>query len=155
MYSNMPQQGMYSNTMFPYPQIAPMSQPMNVPLARNVLSGRIVKNLDDITPADVAQNGSVSIFPQEDGNCIYTKIWDNDGTIKTQKFVPSEAQSFASDKKENNETNVVNSSDPSYQEIMDTLNDILDLLTQSSPSKKNRYQNNQNGSETNKDSKED
>lgn len=153
MYGNVPQG---NNYMFPYPQIAPMNQPMGVGgMTRNVLAGRMVKHLDDITLSDIPQDGSVGIFPQEDGKCIYTKTWNNMGQIITQKFVPSEIITPTSEE-ESTEPTV---SEVTNQDIMngvmnmtDTLSDVLNLLTQ--PNSK-PTQNIQNGSNSNKNSKED
>lgn len=156
MYSNMPQQGTtYQNTMFPYPQIAPMSQPMGyMPVNRSVIAGRMVKGLDDIMYGDVPQDGSVGIFPQEDGKFIYTKTLNNMGQIITQKFVPAPDEEQNEEKKSENAI-VADGSTASMDDIMSTLNDIVDLLTKSNNPKTNQSKTNQNGSDSDKNSKEE
>ena len=52
------------------------------------IPGRLVNNLDEITPQEVPMDGSVSLFPQADYSAIYAKTWTKDGTIATVKFVP-------------------------------------------------------------------
>lgn len=56
------------------------------------IPGRIVNNLDDITPQEVPMDGSVSLFPQNDYSAIYAKTWTKDGTIATVKYVPEQPQ---------------------------------------------------------------
>lgn len=56
------------------------------------IPGRIVNNLDEITPQEVPMDGSVSLFPQNDYSAIYAKTWTKDGTIATVKYVPEQPQ---------------------------------------------------------------
>ena len=56
------------------------------------IPGRLVNNLDEITPQEVPMDGSVSLFPQNDYSAIYAKTWTKDGTIATVKFVPEQPQ---------------------------------------------------------------
>ena len=48
-----------------------------------VLPGRVVNNLDEITPQEVPMDGSVSLFPQQDYSAIYAKTWTKDEAITT------------------------------------------------------------------------
>lgn len=57
------------------------------------IPGRVVNNLDEITPQEVPMDGSVSLFPQNDYSAIYAKTWTKDGTIATVKFVPEQPAS--------------------------------------------------------------
>lgn len=57
------------------------------------IPGRLVSNLDEITPQEVPMDGSVSLFPQNDYSAIYAKTWTKDGTIATVKFVPEQPAS--------------------------------------------------------------
>ena len=54
------------------------------------IPGRVVNNLDEITPQEVLMDGSVSLFPQNDYSAIYAKTWTKDGTIATVKFIPEQ-----------------------------------------------------------------
>ena len=56
------------------------------------IPGRLVNNLDEITPQEVPMDGSVSLFPQNDYSAIYAKTWTKDGTIATVKYVPEPNQ---------------------------------------------------------------
>lgn len=56
------------------------------------IPGRLVNNLDEITPQEVPMDGSVSLFPQNDYSAIYAKTWAKDGTIATVKFIPEQPQ---------------------------------------------------------------
>lgn len=62
------------------------------------IPGRLVNNLDEITPQEVPMDGSVSLFPQNDYSCIYAKTWTKEGTIATMKFVPEQPQNAESQK---------------------------------------------------------
>lgn len=53
-----------------------------------VMVGRVITELDDIRPNEVPNDGSVSVFPQQDRSCIYVKYLAGDGTIKTLRYVP-------------------------------------------------------------------
>ena len=52
------------------------------------LAGRVVQNEAEITPQEVAMDGSISLFPLADYSTIIAKQWNSDGTIKTLRFVP-------------------------------------------------------------------
>lgn len=56
------------------------------------IPGRLVNNLDEITPQEVPMDGSVSLFPQQDYSAIYAKTWTKDGTIATVKYIPEQPQ---------------------------------------------------------------
>lgn len=56
------------------------------------IPGRLVNNLDEITPQEVPMDGSVSLFPQSDYSCIYAKTWTKEGTIATVRYVPEQPQ---------------------------------------------------------------
>lgn len=81
--------GMLNNNPF-------CSNPGNNPYIWNnrfqSIPGRLVNNLDEITPQEVPMDGSVSLFPQNDYSAIYAKTWTKDGTIATVKYVPEQPQ---------------------------------------------------------------
>lgn len=56
------------------------------------IPGRLVNNLDEITPQEVPMDGSVSLFPTNDFSAIYAKTWTKDGTIATMKFIPEKQE---------------------------------------------------------------
>lgn len=64
-----------------------------------VLPGRVVGNVDEITPQEVPMDGSVSLFPQSDYSCIYAKTWTKEGTIATVRYVPEQPQENGEPKK--------------------------------------------------------
>lgn len=58
--------------------------------ARPMLSsipGKVVTRPEEITPSDVPMDGSMSLFPLADGSSIIGRTWNNDGTIRTIKYV--------------------------------------------------------------------
>ena len=57
-----------------------------------MIPGRLINNLDEITPQEVPMDGSVSLFPQNDYSAIYAKTWTKDGMIATVKFIPEQPQ---------------------------------------------------------------
>ena len=76
-------------TYLPYMQQSQIRQPQPIPTQQIVnLAGRVVKNEQEITPQEVAMDGSISLFPLGDYSCIIAKQWNSDGTIKTLRFVP-------------------------------------------------------------------
>lgn len=54
------------------------------------IAGRLVNDASEITVNEVPTDGSIAMFPKNDGTCIYTKQWNSDGTIKTICFVPED-----------------------------------------------------------------
>lgn len=82
-----PQNGGYTTTsqIYQNPYVQQPNRFQSIP-------GRLVNNLDEITPQEVPMDGSVSLFPQNDYSAIYAKTWTKDGTIATVKFVPEQPQ---------------------------------------------------------------
>lgn len=75
----------YQNPLQTYQnQVQPQQSSMSV----NKINGRVVNSLEEISPGEVAMDGSVSIFPFLDGSCVYTKNWNSNGSISTVKYVP-------------------------------------------------------------------
>lgn len=52
------------------------------------IPGRVVNDVNEVTPNEISMDGRVSLFPTNDYSCIYAKAWNSDGTISTVKFVP-------------------------------------------------------------------
>ena len=78
----------------PYtPLSAPITPQIQQPLPQPSIRGRIIQNEAEITPSEVAMDGSIALFPTHDYNAIFAKQWQADGTLKTIKYVPAvEAQ---------------------------------------------------------------
>ena len=50
------------------------------------IAGKFVNTVNEILPQDVPMDGSRSVFPTYDGNTIFVKYWNPDGTISTVKY---------------------------------------------------------------------
>lgn len=72
----------YMNQSLPNPTPIVSTRPVSN------LTGRMVSNENEITPNEVPMDGSLGLFPTSDGNFIFVKQWQSDGTIKTIRFVP-------------------------------------------------------------------
>lgn len=149
MYNNINQVGgPYTSTPV-YPQITPLGSWNNSynPIqatTRNVLPGRTVEKVEDITIGEVPQDGSLGLFPQKDGSCIYAKMWNSDGTIRTMKFIPSEQDDSVPRQEGVQEaTNF----ETLGVEILEKLDDVLDVLTGPNNCKPKENKKNQNGSD--------
>lgn len=150
MYRNMNQPaGFYGPQTSIYPQInTPIANPtMYAQNASTVLPGRMVDKAEDITVGEVPLDGSLGLFPQKDGSCIYAKSWNPDGSIKTMKFVPAEETDSIPRKESVQESQTDSDSLTSIGEKLDLLLDIL-TSPNSSKSKNGLKKNNQNGSES-------
>lgn len=92
---------MPANPYYPtgyYPQYQPQQTylPSTQPNLANIapnrptpsLSGRVVNAETEITPNEVAMDGSVSVFPLADFSAIVAKQWNANGTISTIKYIP-------------------------------------------------------------------
>lgn len=82
---NLPQRPIYGQQMN-QPNLASLGQ-SNISMTSN-LTGRIIQNENEITPNEVAMDGSVSLFPLGDYSAIIAKQWNANGTISTIKYVP-------------------------------------------------------------------
>lgn len=65
-------------------------QTMPQPQTQQSIRGRFVENPQSITPQDVPMDGSIGVYPVKDCSAIYLKAWQQDGTIKTVKYIPEE-----------------------------------------------------------------
>lgn len=74
------------------------------------INGRTIRDLSEITPQEVSMSGEMSLFPMSDYSCIFAKAWNNDGTIRTVKYIPQQAET------------------PQIENKTDILNDIVNRL---------------------------
>ena len=124
----------YGQTQQPYvPTPAYQPQPMNQPRQQGIL-GHMVSNPNEITPQEIPMDGSISLFPMQDGSAVIGKFWDNNGQIKTIRFVPENVEQ------------------PRQQDPFAVLNERLDTLeslirNQRQNHKGGYRKNNQNGSQ--------
>lgn len=78
------QQPMYQNPIY---QQTTMPQ-QNVSTMQ--MNGRLIDNIDSVSANEVSMTG-ISVFPKNDMSEVYIKSWNNDGTIKTLRFMPYNA----------------------------------------------------------------
>ena len=83
---NLPQRPFYGQQQSYQPNLASLGQ--NNSQMPGGLTGRIIQTENDITPNEVAMDGSVSLFPLGDYSAIIAKQWNANGTISTIKYVP-------------------------------------------------------------------
>lgn len=69
----------------------PAYQPQTSYQSRGI-SGRTVSSLAEVTPSEVAMDGTVSWFPAADGSMVWAKAWAPDGTIRTTAYAPVPAE---------------------------------------------------------------
>lgn len=130
----------YGQTQPPYVP-APTYQPQTVNQSVTTASqsrpqgvlGHMITSPDQITPQEIPMDGSISLFPMQDGSAVIGKFWDSNGQIKTIRFIPENVEQ------------------PQQQDPFATINarfDALENLIRSQrPNHKGGYRkNNQNGS---------
>jgi hypothetical protein len=61
------------------------------------IPGRTIKNPSEIRPNEVSMDGSPSYFPTDDGNYIYAKQWNSDGTIRTVRYTRADETTQATE----------------------------------------------------------
>ena len=83
---------MYSSQYQPYQSQFQQYQPTLPSIAQPMLTGHLVASQEDIKPNDVPMNGSAAYFPSQDGQVIYAKAWNQNGTITTVEYVPRQGQ---------------------------------------------------------------
>jgi len=129
----------YGQTQPPYVPAPSYQQPITNPVQNQNQSrsqgilGRMISNPNEITPQEIPMDGSISMFPMQDGSAVYGKFWDSNGQIKTIRFIPE------------------NVDQPQQQDPFAVINTRLDsieelLKKRQKPYHKTYRQNNQNGS---------
>ena len=96
---------------------AQQQQQANQKLQQSVKMGRIVSNPSEISAQDVSMDGSLTLFPDMNGQVIYGRMWQPNGNISEVRFVPDQVQSQSDQ----------NPNDP-FAMIMDQLSDIKDEM---------------------------
>lgn len=129
----------YGQTQPPYVPTPTYQQPISNPVqnqnqnrSQGIL-GRMITNPNEITPQEIPMDGSISMFPMQDGSAVYGKFWDSNGQIKTIRFIPENVEQ------------------PQQQDPFAAINTRLDsieelLRKRQKPYHKAYRQNNQNGS---------
>ena len=111
------------------PAVPQQQQPQNsMPTVR----GRFINREEDITPAEVAMDGQVSLFPLADYSCIVAKLWDSNGQMQTFRFVPLMESAVEKEVEDKGDM------------ILGRLDEIETLLKQRGT--RSNYKKNQNGS---------
>ena len=125
--------------MLPYQPYNPMfnpnipnqnypTQPQQSPLQSYqqrppIIPGRVVADINEVTPNEIPMDGRVSLFPKNDYSCIYAKAWNSDGTITTVKFVAEQPSPSAEPAQNNIETALA-----SNKEQVDKIDKRLDRM---------------------------
>ena len=66
----------------PQPQVMP--QPQQVPIG---FTGRYVNSIDEVVLNEIPMDGSIAIFPTKDAQAIYLKVWNQNGSLLTARYV--------------------------------------------------------------------
>lgn len=124
-----PSPGYYTNQI-PYMQNQQPPMPNAQQNASMNITGRVVRQIDEVAPNEVPMDGSVSFFPQSDLSCVYAKQWTKKGTIATTRYVLEQTSISNGDTpKESNDL---------YAAIMSRLDKIEGIVASIKPY--NRYQ---------------
>ena len=130
----------YGQTQPPYipaPTYQPQTSNQSVPTVNQSrpqgILGHMITSPDQITPQEIPMDGSISLFPMQDGSAVIGKFWDSNGQIKTIRFIPENVEQ------------------PRQQDPFAAINERLDTLeslirNQRQNHKGNYRKNNQNGS---------
>lgn len=104
------------------------------------IRGRMVKNEEDILPAEIPNDGTYGIFITSDFSTIYAKTWGRTGLVDTKKFVLSENDFMG----ENGIPEGCSNSDIMgvLSGVMNRLNNIEKALSKPKPRYNKTYQNN-------------
>lgn len=57
--------------------------------------GRVIRDIAEVRPNEVPNNGSPAIFLKDDMSCIYVKYLSNVGKIETMVFAPTTPETEA------------------------------------------------------------
>lgn len=118
-YFNQYQTPMLSNQQLRLNQMEQMfpqfASPQQMQQPQSTLSGRLIDDISTVTANEVPMTGDYAVFPKKDMSEVYVRQWQNDGTIRTLKFVPVE-----------NEPN--NSTLDKFETHTDALSEFRDVL---------------------------
>ena len=135
------QYGQIQPPYVPQPQVQPSYAAQTVPQpqqAPRIQMGRVVSSPNEISAQDVSQDGSMTLFPDVNGQVIYGRSWQPNGSITETRFITEQRQDDAQQ------------ADP-FALIMDDLSDLkdgIDDLKKAMGRRQNHkpYRKNQNGS---------
>lgn len=97
------------------------------------ISGRTVNRVEDIAVNEISMDGSMSFFPNANGQEIYGKKWNSDGTVSTILYRIST---------ENQQTQELSNADyykkieGNFEDILNQLDDIRSIITPKQSRKK-------------------
>lgn len=104
----------------------PQVQPMQMQPSYSVIPGRIVNTPDEIRPNEVPNDGSIAVFPLNDGSAVYLKYFTGEGRINTVKFTLETPETVTGD--------IPANQNEGYAAIKQQLDEIKKMIA-----KNNRY----------------
>lgn len=78
----------YGSTQQPAQYAAQAQPPQQPQPQRKPVAGHYVGGESDIAAGDVPMDGSLGVFPAQDGSCIYVRQLQPDFTVRCAKYVP-------------------------------------------------------------------
>lgn len=127
-----PMGSMQPQMMYPNPnQMAP--QPINQIRPIPQLNGRFVNGLEEITPSEVPMDGNCAIFPQNDYKCVYVRMWNGQGELKTLKFIPEPAKEVEKIEPKESSQEILNTLQSTVLQRLDSMESNLEKLIQRKP----------------------
>lgn len=119
-YGNQYQQQNYQ------PQYQQQMLPSAFQQQQNVISGRTVNRVEDIAVNEISMDGSMSFFPNANGQEIYGKKWNSDGTVSTILYRISTENPQAT---ELSTADYYKKMEGNFEDILNQLDDIRSLIT--------------------------
>ena len=133
-------------SIYPYgqvqtPQVPSTPQSSNQPSSNvSIHMGKVVSDPREISAQDVTMDGSLTLFPDANGQVIYGRAWMPNGGIAETRFVSEQKDSTQ------------NQDDPfvaimnQLTDMKDDLDDLKKAVNRRKPYHKQTYRNNQNES---------
>lgn len=131
----------------PYPSAVPAVPYPGTP-RMSVIAGRSVNNVDEIIPGEVPMDGSMAVFPKNDGSIVYVKYTGGNGLIETKYFIPA-PEGFSESSSEDASPEVTNQDIlNAIMNMTDSFDDIKNFV-KNKPYKNNNKNNNRNNNQQN------
>lgn len=125
-YQNPYYQNNYGYQQPQYQQMLPSQMSGTFQQQPQTISGRTVNRVEDIAVNEISMDGSMSFFPNANGQEIYGKKWNSDGTVSTILYRISTENPQAT---ELSTADYYKKIEGNFEDILNQLDDIRSIIT--------------------------
>lgn len=133
-YSNYGSQYQQQNYQPQYQQMLPTQMSgtyqQQVQQPQISITGRVVTKVDDIAVNEIPMDGNISYFPNQNGQEIYGKKWNADGTVSTILYKAELQQNDSENEKTTNPMDeYFKQIEGQFSELFDRVDELKQIVT--------------------------